>query len=236
MNCAAYTAVDKAESEAEKAALINVTGVQHLARACARHGALLIHFSSDYVYHGNQGTAFSETDPVSPAGVYARTKLAGEKAALEILPGTMIIRTSWVYAREGHNFVNTMLRLGRERGHVRVVADQIGTPTYAPDLATAVLEIIGQVENGIKKPEELAGTWNYSSEGVASWYDFAHAIFETAGVQAVAEPIESSEYPTPAKRPPFSVLNKSRIRKQFGLHIPHWRDSLKVCLLPESHT
>ncbi len=235
MNCAAYTAVDKAESEPEKAELINVTSVEHLARACAVHGAGLIHFSTDYVYNGNQGTAFRETDPVAPAGVYARTKLAGEKAALQILPGAMIIRTSWVYAREGHNFVNTMLRLGREHGRVRVVSDQIGTPTCAPDLAAAVLEIISQVENGRKKPEELAGTWNYSNEGVASWYDFAHAIFETAGIQAVTEPIESSEYPTPAARPPFSVLNKSRIREQFGLHIPHWRDSLKACFLPESH-
>lgn len=235
VNCAAYTAVDKAESEPEKAELINVTGVEHLARACARHGARLVHFSTDYVYNGNQGTAFRETDPAAPAGVYARTKLEGEKAATAILPDTMIIRTSWVYAREGHNFVNTMLRLGRERGHVRVVADQIGTPTYAPDLAAAVLEIISQVENGSKEPGELAGIWNYSGEGVASWYDFAHAIFETAGVPAVAEPIESIEYPTPAKRPPFSVLNKSRIREHFGLHIPHWRDSLKVCLLPESH-
>lgn len=235
VNCAAYTAVDKAESEPDKAELINVTGVEYLARACARHGAGLIHFSTDYVYNGNQGTAFRETDPVAPAGVYARTKLAGEKAALQLLPGAIIIRTSWVYAREGNNFVNTMLRLGRERGRVRVVSDQIGTPTYAPDLAAAVLEIISQVENGRKKPEEVAGTWNYSNEGVASWYDFAHAIFETAGIQAVAEPIESSEYPTPAKRPPFSVLNKSRIREQFGLHIAHWRDSLKACLLPESH-
>jgi dTDP-4-dehydrorhamnose reductase len=235
VNCAAYTAVDKAESEPDKAELINVTGVEYLARACARHGAGLIHFSTDYVYNGNQGTAFRETDPVAPAGVYARTKLAGEKAALQLLPGAIIIRTSWVYAREGNNFVNTMLRLGRERGRVRVVSDQIGTPTYAPDLAAAVLEIISQVENGRKKPEEVAGTWNYSNEGVASWYDFAHAIFETAGIQAVAEPIESSEYPTPAKRPPFSVLNKSRIREQFGLHIAHWRDSLKACLLPEAH-
>lgn len=235
INCAAYTAVDKAESEPDKAELINVAGVEHLARACALHGAGLIHFSTDYVYNGNQGSAFRETDPVAPAGVYARTKLAGENAALQVLPGTMIIRTSWVYAREGHNFVNTMLRLGRERGRVRVVSDQIGTPTYAPDLAAAVLGIISQVENGGKKPEELAGVWNYSNEGVASWYDFAHAIFEVAGVHAVTEPIESSEYPTPAVRPSFSVLNKSRIREQFGLHIPHWRDSLKTCLLPESH-
>lgn len=235
VNCAAYTAVDRAESELEMASLVNVTGVRNLAQACAFHEAKLIHFSTDYVYHGQQGTAFRETDPVAPAGVYARTKLAGEKAALELLPGTMIIRTSWVYAREGHNFMNTMLRLGRERGHVRVVSDQIGTPTYAPDLAAAVLEIIGQVESGQKAPEELAGVWNYSNEGVASWYDFAHAIFEIAGLQVVTEPIETNEYPTPAARPPFSVLNKSHIRSQFGFHIPHWRDSLKKSLSPEIH-
>jgi dTDP-4-dehydrorhamnose reductase len=195
----------------------------------------LIHFSTDYVYNGNQGTAFRETDPVAPAGVYARTKLAGENAALQLLPDAMIIRTSWVYAREGHNFVNTMLRLGRERGRVRVVSDQIGTPTYAPDLAAAVLRIIDQVETGEQAPGNLGGIWNYSNEGVASWYDFAHAVFEIADIQVVTEPIASSEYPTPAVRPPFSVLNKSRIREQFGLHIPHWRDSLKACLLPGSH-
>lgn len=235
INCAAYTAVDKAESEPAKAELVNVTGVEHLARACAVHGAGLIHFSTDYVYNGNQGTAFRETDPVAPAGVYARTKLAGENAALQLLPDAMIIRTSWVYAREGHNFVNTMLRLGRERGRVRVVSDQIGTPTYAPDLAAAVLRIIDQVEKGEQAPGNLGGIWNYSNEGVASWYDFAHAVFEIGNVQAVTEPITSSEYPTPAVRPPFSVLNKSRIREQFGLHIPHWRDSLKSCLLPGSH-
>lgn len=232
VNCAAYTAVDKAETDPDTARKINITGVKNLAEACAVCGARLIHFSTDYVYHSRQNTPIRESDPVKPRGVYARSKLAGERAALKANPGkTTIIRTSWVYAREGHNFVNTMLRLASERLEVRVVADQIGTPTYAPDLARAVLKIISDVERGITAPELLDGIYHYSNEGVASWYDFAAAIFEISGLPCKALPIESSEYPAPAPRPPFSVLNKTKIKQAFQLKIPHWRDSLKACLL-----
>ncbi len=231
INCAAYTAVDKAESEPDKAKRINVAGTKNLAEACARQGATLIHFSTDYVYHYRQNIAYKEHDPVQPKSVYARTKLAGERAALRAHPnGVMVLRTSWVYAPVGQNFVNTMLRLGKERASISVVADQIGTPTYAPDLALAVLQIMQKVENGIVSKESLSGIWHYSNEGVASWYDFAQAIFELKNLACVVRPIETKDYPTPALRPPFSVLNKGKIKAAFGLEIPHWRSSLKQCL------
>ncbi len=230
INCAAYTAVDKAESEPEKAWNVNVLGVKNLAEACAENGIPLVHFSTDYVYHSRQNTPFRETDRVSPKGVYARTKLAGERAALHALPRTMIIRSSWVYSAFGQNFVKTMLRLGRERPILQVVADQIGSPTYAPDLAEAVLKIIQKVESGEVAEESIAGIWHYSNEGVASWFDFATAIFELGAIACHAQPIASKDFPTAAQRPPFSVLDKSKIKAAFGLEIPHWRESLRRCL------
>jgi dTDP-4-dehydrorhamnose reductase len=231
LNCAAYTAVDKAETEPAAARKVNVTGAKNLAEACAQAGIPLVHFSTDYVYHGARNLPLVETDPVQPKGVYARTKLAGERAALKIHPLTMVVRTSWVYAAHGHNFVKTMLRLGADRPELRVVFDQIGTPTYAPDLAAAVLQVIEKVQQGQVSTEQIRGIWHYSNEGVASWYDFAVAIFELANLPCAVLPIESSQYPTPAQRPPFSVLNKGKIKATFGLHIPHWRESLKTCLL-----
>jgi len=231
INCAAYTAVDKAESEPDKAKRINVAGAKNLADACAVLGATLIHFSTDYVYHNRQNIAFKEHDPVRPKSVYARTKLAGERAALRAHPnGVMVVRTSWVYAPVGQNFVNTMLRLGKERTSISVVADQIGTPTYGPDLALAVLQIMQKVGNGIVPKTSLAGIWHYSNEGVASWYDFAQAIFEIKNLHCAVQPIETKDYPTPALRPPFSVLNKAKIKAAFGIEIPHWRSSLVRCL------
>ena len=230
INCAAYTAVDKAESEPALARKINVAGTRHLARACAKAGIPLIHFSTDYVYHGAKNEPLRETDPVSPKGVYARTKLAGERAALAENPHTMVLRTSWVYAPHGHNFVRTMLRLAAERPEIRVVFDQIGTPTYAPDLAEAVMHIVQKVERQEVALADFAGIWHYSNEGVASWYDFAHAIFSRTGAGTRLVPIETREFPTPARRPPFSVLNKAKVKAQFGLDIPHWQDSLERCL------
>ncbi len=230
LNCAAYTAVDKAEKEPERARAVNVTGAANLARACAAAGARLVHFSTDYVYHSRQNTPFREGDPTHPQGVYARTKRLGEQAVQRLLPGAMVVRTSWVYAREGANFVNTMLRLGNERTEVRVVSDQIGTPTFAPDLAAAVLQLVAKVEKNELARENLAGIWHYSNEGVCSWYDFAHAVMDLAGLSCKVLPIETKDYPTPAKRPPFSVLNKNKLKAAFGLEIPHWRDSLKICL------
>lgn len=230
INCAAYTAVDKAQNEPLLARKINITGAKNLAEACASKGIPLVHFSTDYVYHNKQNTPFKETDQVSPKGVYARTKLSGERAALLTNPLTMIIRTSWVYSEFGNNFVKTMLRLGRERSNLNVVFDQIGTPTYAMDLAAAVLDILDRLEAEAFPPHTLAGIWHYSNEGVTSWYDFACAALEIKQVRCKVYPIETTDYPTPAQRPPFSVLNKGKIKDTFGLEIPHWRESLKRCL------
>lgn len=230
INCAAYTAVDQAQKEPAAARKINITGVKNLAEVCAPQGIPLIHFSTDYVYHTKQNTPFKEEDPVSPKGIYARTKRSGERAAMLANPNTMVIRTSWVYSEFAHNFVKTMLRLGRERSNLNVVYDQIGTPTYAPDLAAAVLDIIRKTETEAVPPYLLAGIWHYSNEGVTSWYDFAKAIFEIKNIPCAVKPIESKAYPTPAMRPHFSLMDKSKIRTAFGLEIPHWRESLLRCL------
>lgn len=230
LNCAAYTAVDKAESEPIRARAVNVTGAANLARACDETGARMVHFSTDYVFHNRQNTPFREDDVTSPKGVYARTKLAGEKVVHRLLPGGMVIRLSWVYADEGVNFKNTMLRLGKEREKLGVVFDQIGTPTYASDIVKVVLGLVQKVEKGEIAAAKLAGFWHYSNEGVCSWYDFACAVMELAGLKCHVLPIESREYPTPAPRPPFSVLNKGKIKAAFGMEIPHWRESLKKCL------
>jgi dTDP-4-dehydrorhamnose reductase len=232
INCAAYTAVDKAESEPAAAERTNVAGVRHLSAACKASGAVLVHFSTDYVYHVSDGKPYTETSPTHPAGVYAATKLAGEQAALEVYPeGTMIWRVSWVYAAHGHNFVRTMLRLGAERSTLTVVNDQIGSPTYAPDLAADVLRVVRGVCAGDFNVQDIVGIWNYSNEGVASWYDFAWDIMRLRGLSCEVLPIPTSAYPTPAKRPAYSVLDKSKIKKLLGKNLPNWRDSLKQCLL-----
>jgi dTDP-4-dehydrorhamnose reductase len=230
VNCAAYTAVDKAESEPALARRINVLGAKNLAEACAAQEIPLVHLSTDYVYHNRQNTPFREGDPVSPKSVYARTKLAGDRAALKANPSTLIIRTSWVYSEFGNNFVKTMLRLGAERPSLNVVFDQIGTPTYAPDLAAAILTMIQKIENKEVALKKAAGIWHYSNEGVTSWYDFAKAIFEIKKMSCRVLPIETKDFPTPAVRPPFSLLNKGKIKAAFGLEIPHWRESLEKCL------
>ena len=230
INCAAYTAVDKAETDIENAEKINIFGIKKLGEACAKRNIPLIHFSTDYVYHNNQNTPFIETDTTNPQGIYAQSKLSGEKKLLAIHPQAMVFRTSWVYSTFGHNFVKTMLRLGKERDELSVVFDQIGSPTNAYDLAEAVLQILTKVENGDLDNPILFGIYHYSNEGVCSWYDFALAIFEIAQIECHVLPIESKAYPTPAKRPPFSVLNKTKIKDTFGIEIPHWRESLKKCL------
>lgn len=229
INCAAYTAVDRAEAEPERAFAVNRDGAANLARACAEQGSQLLHYSSDYVYHNDLNRPLRETDPTNPQGVYAASKLAGERAIGELLPDALILRTSWVYSSYGHNFVKTMLRLGRERPELRIVYDQIGTPTYARDLAAASLQLLAA-------PPAGGGVYNFANEGVTSWYDFALATFELAGITACrVVPIESADYPTPARRPHYSVLNKSRIKQAFGLRLPHWREALGRCLhdLPE---
>ncbi|MEM6699669.1 MAG: dTDP-4-dehydrorhamnose reductase [Bacteroidota bacterium] len=230
INCAAYTAVDKAESEIEKAEDINITGSKNLAVACQEYQAGLIYLSTDYVYHNSQNTPFKEGDATNPQSVYARTKLEGEQIAQANNTLTTIIRTSWVYSSFGHNFVKTMIRLGKERDQLKVIFDQIGTPTYARPLADAMLTMIQKVSRGEVAREKLAGTYHYSNEGVTSWYDFAKAIFELERIETKVFPIETKDYPTAAARPPFSVLNKTKVKDTFGIHIPHWRESLQECL------
>lgn len=226
INCAAYTAVDKAESEKELADTINHRFVSMLAKIAKRNNAALIHISTDYVFNGEHHRPYIESDPTNPQGVYGRTKRDGENAILSVaLSNTVIIRTSWVYSSFGNNFLKTMLRLGRERDTLGVIFDQIGTPTYARDLAQTILEILPRIKN--EKPE----IYHYSNEGVASWYDFAEAIFELSGVNCKVSPITTDQYPTPASRPHYSLLNKSKIKTEFGITIPYWRDSLKECLI-----
>jgi dTDP-4-dehydrorhamnose reductase len=228
INCAAYTAVDKAESDSENAIKVNVTGTENLARACNIYAAKFLHISTDYVYHNHQNTPFVETDATNPQSVYGLTKLQGEQKAFEICEQTIVLRTSWVYSSFGNNFVKTMLKLGAERLELKVIFDQIGTPTYAADLAQAMLDMIAAQESG--KGPGWQGIYHYSNEGVCSWYDFAVSIFEIRNLNVKVFPIETKEYPTPARRPHFSLLNKAKIKNAFGISIPYWRDSLKKCL------
>ncbi len=225
INCAAYTAVDKAESESELADKINHQAVRTIAHIAKEQNITFIHISTDYVFDGKNNRPYIETDPTNPVSVYGKTKLAGEEAIFNISPvKTIIIRTSWVYSSLGNNFVKSMLRLGRERESLGVIFDQVGTPTYAHDLAKMILEIIPSVQN--KSPV----IFNYSNEGVTSWYDFAKEIFDHSGIQCVLNPITTAEYPTPAARPNYSLLNKNKIKNEFKITIPHWKDSLKECL------
>lgn len=224
-HCGAYTAVDKAEMEPEVARTVNALSTEALAQGCQISGSRLLLLSTDYVYHGQQNAAYRENDVVNPVGVYAKTKYEGEVLARQACERTLIFRTSWVYSSHGHNFVKTMLKLGKERGSLKVVADQIGSPTYARDLARAMLFI---ALNGTGTHAE--GVYHYSNEGVCSWYDFAKAIFDIKGLQVQVQPIDSIDFPTPAKRPPFSLLHKGKIKENFGIEIPYWRDSLKECL------
>ncbi len=230
INCAAYTAVDKAESNEALAHKVNATAVKYVAEACRDNGTGLIHLSTDYVYHNDQNTPFKEGDITTPKGVYARTKLEGDLLAQEINPKTLILRTSWVYSSFGENFVKTMLRLGRDKKELSVIFDQIGSPTYATDLAKAMLLIIDKVESGEVPAEKFNDLYHFSNEGVTSWYDFAKTIFSLATIDCVVLPIETKDYPTAAERPPFSLLNKAKIKETFGVEVPYWRDSLKKCL------
>lgn len=223
INCAAYTGVDSAESEALKAAALNTVAVGNLGRNAARHGIKVIHISTDYVFSGQGYRPYEEKDEPYPVNIYGRTKLEGEGLLTSFCPTAMIIRTSWLYSEFGNNFVKTMLRKAGERKALSVVSDQIGTPTYAGDLARAIHQII---KSGEWKP----GIYHFSDEGVASWYDFAKAIFHLTGKDIEVTPIPTSEFPTPARRPHFSVMSKRRIKGAYHLSIPYWRDSLEKCL------
>jgi dTDP-4-dehydrorhamnose reductase len=226
INCAAYTAVDKAEEDELNADKINHLAVKYLAEISKNKNIKLIHISTDYVFDGKNYKPYSEEDMTKPNGVYGKTKLDGENAMIDINPlNSIIIRTSWVYSSFGANFVKTMLRLGKNKDELGVIFDQVGTPTYARDLGKAILDILSKVDN--RKVE----IYNYSNEGVLSWYDFAKEIMRMAKLDCTINPIETKEYPTPASRPHYSILNKSKIKKDFGTMIPYWKDSLDECLL-----
>ena len=228
INCAAYTAVDRAEKDTLNADKINHLAVKYLAEISKEQNIKLIHISTDYVFDGTNYKPYTETDTVDPQGVYGKTKLDGEKAMLAINPeNSVIIRTSWVYSTLGSNFVKTMLRLGKERDELGVIYDQVGTPTYARDLADTLLRMLSDECLVLNDNVEI---YNYSNEGVSSWYDFAKAIFELSDIDCNIKPIETKEYPTPAQRPHYSLLNKSKIKEHFKLAIPYWKDSLESCL------
>ncbi|WNL28497.1 dTDP-4-dehydrorhamnose reductase [Arcobacter cryaerophilus gv. pseudocryaerophilus] len=225
INCAAYTAVDKAQSDIENADLINRKAVKKLALVSKELDIKLIHISTDYVFDGKNFKPYLEEFQTNPQSVYGKTKLDGENELLDINPlNSIIIRTSWVYSYYGNNFVKTMLRLGKEKEELGVIFDQVGTPTYAKDLAITILDIVPQIEN------HKVEIYNYSNEGVLSWYDFAKEIMKMAKLNCKVNPIETYQYPTPAKRPHFSLLNKSKIKSKFNLEIPYWKDGLDDCL------
>ena len=223
VNCAAYTAVDKAESNEELCDLLNRVAPGYLAEAAERRGGWLIQISTDYVFDGTNHTPYVETDPVCPNSVYGRTKLAGEQAAQQACSRTMIIRTAWLYSTFGNNFVKTMIRLGKERQELGVIFDQIGTPTYARDLAVAIFAAINKGVN--------PGVYHFSNEGVISWYDFTKAIHRIVGITSChVRPLHTSEYPTPAARPHYSVLDKTKFKQTYGFEIPYWEESLRECI------
>ena len=225
INCAAYTAVDKAESDVENADLVNRKAVKKLALVSEELNIKLIHISTDYVFDGKNFKPYCEEFQTNPQGVYGKTKLDGENEMRDINPkNSIIIRTSWVYSSFGNNFVKTMLRLGREKESLGVIFDQVGTPTYARDLALTILNIIPQITN------EKVEIYNYSNEGVLSWYDFAKEIMRMAKLDCKINSIETFQYPTPAKRPHFSLLNKAKIKKEFNIEIQYWKDGLDDCL------
>ncbi len=232
INCAAYTAVDKAEEDKESADLVNHLAVKHLAQISKEKNIKLIHISTDYVFDGKAHMPYIEDDTTNPNGIYGKTKLDGEIAMQNINPkNSIIIRTSWVYSSFGANFVKTMLRLGKEKDSLGVIFDQVGTPTYAKDLAKAILEIIPKLDSHVKHDwESNVKIYHYSNEGVLSWYDFAKEIMKMAKLDCKINPIETKQYPTPAKRPHYSLLNKSKIKNEFNINIPYWKDSLYECL------
>lgn len=224
INCAAYTAVDKAESEKDIAFDINGYAVGALAAICKKHDTRLFHFSTDYVFNGKSSRPYKETDSTNPENAYGASKLLGEQEAQKNNPDVIIIRTSWVYSSFGKNFVKTMLRLMHEKENISVVNDQFGCPTYANDLAKAVMEIISNYEN------PLPGVYNYCNQGIINWYEFALAIKEISGSACKVNPISTLQYPTPAKRPHYSVLDTEKISTTFNIEIPSWKYSLQKCI------
>lgn len=224
VNCAAYTAVDRAEEDSALCAAVNIDAVSNLARHAEELGYNIVHISTDYVFDGTAHTPYTEGDKVNPCSQYGSTKRKGETALLALAPDAVIIRTAWLYSPYGKNFVKTMLKLGKEKGELRVVADQIGTPTYALDLAKAIYTVI-------TAPQWVPGIFHFTDEGVASWYDFTVAILRIAGIDSCkVMPIATRDYPTAATRPFYSVLDKSKIKATFGIDIPHWEMPLRDCI------
>ena len=223
VNCAAYTAVDKAESDPLLAKKINADAPAFLAEAVGMRGGWIVQVSTDYVFDGTKHTPYVETDSTCPNSVYGQTKLEGEQAATKLCPNAMIIRTAWLYSEFGNNFVKTMIRLGKEREQLGVIFDQVGTPTYAHDLASVIMTAI---HKGIKP-----GIYHFSNEGVTSWYDFTKSIHRIAGINTChVMPLHTAEYPTPASRPAYSVLDKTKIKEAYSINIPHWEESLAKCI------
>ncbi len=223
INCAAYTAVDKAENDKQRCTAINTEAPAYLAHAIEKRGGWIIQVSTDYVFDGTAHTPYEETDTPCPDSVYGSTKLAGELAVQKFCKKSMVIRTAWLYSTFGNNFVKTMIRLGKEKEEIGVIYDQIGSPTYARDLAIIILTA---VEKGINP-----GVYHFSNEGVTSWYDFTKAIHRIAGIKGChVKPLRTSEYPTPAKRPSYSVLDKAKLKKTYNIEVPYWEDSLAECI------
>lgn len=223
VNCAAYTAVDKAEDNKDLCRLLNATAPAYLAAAIEKRGGWMIQVSTDYVFDGTQHTPYTESDPTCPNSVYGSTKLEGEQQVAALCQRAMIIRTAWLYSTFGNNFVKTMIRLGKEKPELGVIFDQVGTPTYARDLAVA---IFAAINSGV-----VPGVYHFSNEGVISWYDFTKAIHRIAGIDTCrVRPLHTSEYPTPAKRPHYSVLDKTKIKQTYGIEIPYWEESLAECI------
>lgn len=223
INCAAYTAVDKAESENELNEQINGIAVGILASACKQNNSKFIHISTDYVFNGNATSPLKETDEVDPVNAYGASKLLGEQLAFQNNPESIVIRTSWVYSFYGKNFVKTMMRLMNEKESIGIVSDQVGSPTYAADLAEAIMLIISS-------GKWTAGIYNYSNEGVVSWFDFAKEIKSLLGSTCVVKPLTTEQFPTPAKRPKYSVLDKTKVQQVFSIQLKDWKDSLRICV------
>ena len=225
INCAAYTAVDQAESDVKNAEKINATGVKNLAEITKEKNLKLIHISTDYVFDGKNYKPYEEDDQTNPRCVYGKTKLSGEQAIQDISPkNTIMIRTSWVYSSYGKNFVKMMLNLGKTKERLTVINDQVGSPTYAKDLAKAILDIIPQIDN------EIPEIYHYTNEGVLSWYDFAKEIMKMAKLECEIAPVATKDYPTAVTRPHFSLLNKAKIKEKYAVEVPFWKDSLHACL------
>jgi dTDP-4-dehydrorhamnose reductase len=223
INCAAYTAVDNAEEEQDKAYAINELAVKHIAESCLKYNTTLIHISTDFVFNGDSSIPLTEALPTNPVNVYGLSKLKGEIQVQELMEQYYIIRTSWLYSEKANNFCKTMLKLSQSRDSLTVIYDQVGTPTYAMDLAEVIIKIISN-------DNKAYGLYHYSNEGVASWYDFAKAIFEFAEVDMKVTPVASSAFVTKAKRPHYSVMDKTKIKQKLGIEIPYWRDSLNNCV------